>query len=303
MASQIRSIAQVCRSLGEKMRNLKFSGTKGVLFRVATLVLAICANVYFVLEGAPPPYLAYVAVFFFLLATVLVGAISAARNAGLLRAARYLWKNPICFAFIAITILVPGFLSIMSMFHASHIAANVVSPEATQPWKQELTVRVWWQKTPSLEMQSGLADTARILGFTYEPAQSIHDANLRVWIDSWAYNCKWLTPYAFAAPDPRPSGCGSQTGDIHVCWFKSPFAGRKFSERSVIAHETAHILAAQPHFGDGLIPKGRGEYATWFTGEELDKMRSRISAFRTEVSPRCSAATGQHRGIEEQPQR
>ena len=287
MASQIHSIVHACRLVGDKMKNLQFSGTKGVLFRVATLVVAVCTNVYFVLEGFPPPSLAMVALLFF--TAVLFLALAAPATI------RFLWKNPICFLSVATTILAPALFSTMSFLHVSHIRENVTDLQASQPWKQGLTVRVWWQKTPPPEMESGLADTARILGFTYEPVQSIHDANLRVWIDSWAYNCKWLTPYAFASPDPARSVCGSQTGDIHVCWFENPFADREFSGRLVIAHETGHILAAQPHFGDGLMAEGGGEYATWFTDEELKAMRSRISEFHTEVSPRCPDPTGRHR--------
>ena len=301
MASQIRSIVRACWLVGAMVRNWQFSGTKGALSRVATLVLAVRTNVYFMLEGFPPPALTMVAILF--LPTVVLAALASPGTKSVpMRTICFLWKNPICCLFVATTILIPALLGIVSILHASHIDANVVSPGESPPWKQGLAVRVWWQKTPTPEMESGLADTARILGFSYEPVQSIRDANLRVWTNSWTHHCKWLTPYAFASPDPASRSCGSRTGDIHVCWFENPFADREFSGRLVIAHETAHILAAQPHFGDGLMAEGGGEYATWFTDEELNAMISQISDFHADVSPICPSSTGRHHRSGGEPQ-
>ena len=138
-------------------------------------------------------------------------------------------------------------------------------------------------------MESGLADTAKALGITYERVQSVDHANLRVWLGSWAYLCKWLNAHAFVSLEPSPSSCGGQAGDIYVCRYTTPFADRQISDRAVIAHEAGHIFAAQPHFGNGLMAEGGGTDANWFTDEELGAMRARIKEFRVSTERECAA--------------
>ena len=134
-------------------------------------------------------------------------------------------------------------------------------------------------------MEGGFDETAQNLGFTYEPVQSIHDDNFRIWFDSWAHHCKWLTAYAFVSLDPNPHTLGSQTGDVHLCKFTTPLTGRRPADYSIVAHEVAHIFAAQPRFGDGLMAEG-GNGAERFTEHELDTMRNKINVFRYSIEPK-----------------
>ena len=135
-------------------------------------------------------------------------------------------------------------------------------------------------------MENGFGETAETLGFSYERAQSIHDANFRIWFDSWAYGCKWLTAYGFSSLDATPSTFGSQTGDIYICKFTTPLTGRRPSDYSLMAHEAAHIFAAQPHFGNGLMMEGGGNGADRFTEKEVDTMCNKIAAFHSSIEPK-----------------
>ena len=179
----------------------------------------------------------------------------------------------------------------LTMLHVPHISANVTNPADGQPWRDALPAPVWWQTPPSQEMENGLSNTARLLGVQYKRVQSVHDANLRVWADSWAYKCKWITSHAFISLDSTPSPCGGQTGDIYFCRLTTPITVRKLSDYSIIAHEAAHIFAAQPHFGDGLMAKGGGKHAQWFTDEEVRTMRTRINNFRNSDDQKCEPTT------------
>ena len=96
---------------------------------------------------------------------------------------------------------------------------------------------------------------------------------------------------SFVSLEPNPSECGSQAGNIYLCRLTNPFADRDLSSRAVIAHESAHIFAAQPHFGDGLMAEGGGVYANEFTDEEMKLMRHRINEFWASVKPDCLEST------------
>ena len=146
---------------------------------------------------------------------------------------------------------------------------------------------MWWDGEPTTDMEMGLAHTAEIFDLQYERVQSINDANFRVWLDSWAYKCKWPTTHAFVSLDPEPSTCGSQTGDIYICRFPSPLTPRSLPDYAVFAHESAHIFAAQPHFGEGLMGPHGGKHSTQFAYHEIEVMRDRIGAFNTSVKTLC----------------
>ena len=147
---------------------------------------------------------------------------------------------------------------------------------------------MWWEIAPSQGMENGFVETAETLGFSHERAQSIHDANFRIWFDSWAYGCKWLTAYGFASLDATPSTFGSQTDDIYICKFTTPLTGRRPSDDSLMAHEAAHIFAAQPHVGNGLMAHGGGNGADQFTETEVESMRNKINAFHSSIERKRS---------------
>ena len=283
MRSAFQTTVCSLRRITSILKHWQVNGASGHQLRIAASVGAACANVFMVIEGAPL-LLLWVLTLFFLGPILLVAGFTKPRAVSLIH---YIWRHPIYFlttTTIAISILIFA----LSALHVQQVSANVTNPAAGQPWRQGLTAQVWWEKPPSKEMEYGLADTAQIFGFAYERVQSFHDANLRVWFDSWAYQCKWLTTYAFVSLDPNPSSCGGQTGDIYVCKFTASFADRRLSDYSLVAHEAAHIFAAQPHFGDGLMAEGGGKYASRFTDEEFKAMRTRVNAFNTSTGPECT---------------
>ena len=115
-------------------------------------------------------------------------------------------------------------------------------------------------------------------GFTYESVESMEDANLRIWIDSWTHLCKWPTNKGFANLEPDPGPDGSRSGDIHICKFTTPQPlARRMTSRSLIAHETAHIFAAQEHTGSGLMANAGGDGSPWFNQDEIRKMCDKIN--------------------------
>ena len=101
---------------------------------------------------------------------------------------------------------------------------------------------MWWEIAPSQGMENGFDETAETLGFSHERAQSIHDANFRIWFDICAYGCKWLTAYGFASLDATPSTFGSQTDDIYICKFHNTTHGPATFRR------LPHGPRSRPHF-------------------------------------------------------
>ena len=197
----------------------------------------------------------------------------------------YICLHPAYF-FLSTTMVLSTLISVLSIFHASHIDANGTAPKDGQPWRRDLAARVWWGKAPSQEMENGFVYTAQTLGFSYERVQSIQDANFRIWFDSWAYQCKWLTTYAFVSLDPNPSTFGGQTGDISICKLTIQLTRRRPSDYSLMAHEAAHIFAAQPHFGNGLMGQGGGNGTDRFTDKEVETMRNKINASHSSIGPK-----------------
>ena len=271
------------KGLTTKLNNAQFRGANGYLLRVAILVIAACLNVLAILWAGPPQITWFIAGLGIII-TVIVLHMKKRWNR-IPTTIRGAWKNPYVFSCLAIVVAIPTLIGAPVALHQKHVTANTTSPEEGLPWREGLPARVWWQNPPTQEMESGLTDTAKEFGITYEPVQFFDNANLRVWAGSWAYSCKWLNAYAFVSLDPNPSAYGSQTGDIYVCRYSTPFKDRQLSERTIIAHEVGHIFAGQPHFGNGLMALGGGTYADWFTDEEIEVMRSKIKEFRASIKP------------------
>ena len=269
-----------------KLNSAQLRGTKGILLRITVLVVAICLNVLAIL-WAGDPRMAWIVAFLGITVTVIVLLVKN-RWCQFPAKIRSAWKNPYFFTWLTIAVAVPTLIGVPVALHIPHISANTTGPAEGKPWREGLAVRVWWQNPPNQEMEDGLVDTARKFRISYERVQSVDHANLRVWFKSWAHSCKWLRAYAFVSLEANPSSCGGHSADIYLCRLTTPFKDHELSDRTIIAHEAAHIFAAQPHFGDGLMAEGGGTYAHWFTAEEIKSMRDRINNFRTSVKPECA---------------
>ena len=274
------------RRIISKLNCGRFRGTTGVLLRIAVLVAAICLNILAILWTGDPR-MTWIIAFLGVTVTVIVLCV---RNEWRQLPVKIhgAWKNPCFFTWLTIVVAIPTLIGVPVALHMFHISANTTGPEEGKPWHEGLAVRVWWQNPPNQEMENGLVDTARTLGVSYERVPSVDHANLRIWFNSWAHSCKWLNTYAFVSLAPNPSSCGGHTADIYLCRFTTPFKDGQLSNRTIIAHEAAHIFAAQSHFGDGLMAEGGGTYAHWFTDEEIQSMRDRVNRFRASLDPECA---------------
>ncbi len=173
--------------------------------------------------------------------------------------------------------------------HNQHIQDRLMPIEDGRPWRDGLIARVYWNKQPSKEMRKGFGDTVKLLGFSYHDVDSVEDANMRMWLNSWKYNCKWPATEGLASLDLNPSNLGSQVGDIHICRVTTPYTWDRLPEYSLMAHETAHLLAAQEHIGDGLMAEGGGDGSRWFNDSEIQAMCEKIDAFH-----RSARSTADH---------
>ena len=185
----------------------------------------------------------------------------------------------------AIGFLIPGIaittMAIASGFEQERVTETLISPEHSQPWKEGLTANVYWDKKPSLETRAGFEDTAKLLGVQFRHVSEVDEGNIRIWLDTKINGyCKLGTVAGFVSPTPIRGNKGQESGDIYLCrWTMRP---DKFyqTDYSVMAHETAHLLAAVGHFGEGLMaPKG-GDGSQWFSEEEIEHMCDRIKNFR-----------------------
>ena len=195
------------------------------------------------------------------------------------------WVRP-----VLIAMLIPSVL--LTLTCGARVADQVLTagkttlPEDSKVWREDLSLKVYWSKPPSEELKDGFSDTVEVLGFNYENADSVEDANIRIWLDSWSRSCKWMKTAGFVSPDPDPSEQGAQTGEIHICKFTTPFKDHPLiDDYSTMAHETAHLLAAQPHFGTGLMAKGGGDGSPRLSKAEIKTMRHRIDTFHNSVRP------------------
>ena len=284
MKDVTRTIGNASSRVNAVFQNTRFGSTWGCPLRIAISILAVgldalailwAGNLLMAWVTAIPCVLVAVAVLF-----------KKGRWRRITTTIHNSWENPFGFALCA-TVVVTTTIACLAVYEVLNIKANTTPPEEGRPWREGLPARVWWQEPPTQEVEDSLAETATMLDVVYERVHSREEANLRVWIDSWAYQCKWATAYALASLERNPNVCGGQTGDIYVCRFSTPFEDRPVADHSVISHEAGHIFAAQPHFGDGLMAKGGGHYAERLTNEEVKTMRTRIKEFRESVKSEC----------------
>ena len=167
--------------------------------------------------------------------------------------------------------------------HKQRIEERLMPIEDARPWPEGLTARVYWNKDPSEEIRKGFSDTVKLLGFNYVDVESIKEANLRIWLNSWEYHCKWPAIEGFVSLDPNPGHLGSQVGDLHICKITTPYTWHRLTEYSLMAHETAHLLAAQEHIGKGLMAEGGGDGSRWFNDTEVKTMCGKIDSFHKSV--------------------
>ena len=193
-----------------------------------------------------------------------------------------LWSSPIWLVFPLIAIATGGTCKFY-IEHKQQIEERLMPIEDARPWQEGLTARVHWNKQPSDEIRKGFSDTFRLLGFNYVVVESIKEANLRIWLNSWEYHCKWPATEGFASLDPSPGNLGSQVGDIHICKITTPYTWDRLPGYSLMAHETAHLLAAQEHIGNGLMAEGGGDGSRWFNDTEIQTMCDNIDSFHQSV--------------------
>ena len=180
-----------------------------------------------------------------------------------------------------IPVIVIATMGIASLYEKGRVTDTLIRPEHSQPWKEGLTANVYWDKKPSLETSAGFEDTAKLLGVQFRYVSEVGEGNIRIWLDTKLKGyCKLGTVLGFVSPTPIRGNKGQESGDIYLCrWTMRP---DKFyqTDYSVMAHETAHLLAAVGHFGEGLMaPKG-GDGSQWFSEEEIEHMCDRIDNFR-----------------------
>ena len=195
----------------------------------------------------------------------------------------YAWNQP-ALRTLGIAIIISTGTSMLYVGHMYQMDGELIPPSEGKPWTQDLTARVYWSKQPSQEIQNGFADTIKLLGFNHRTVDSTQEANIRVQLDSWDRLCKWPTIKGFAILDPNPGPKGGRTGEIHICRFSTPLIiPPGMTDRGLIAHETAHIFAAQEHTDSGLMKQGGGDGFSWFNQDEIREMCDRIDQFHQSV--------------------
>ena len=251
--------------------------------------LAITTGVVFLAIFTSPNHIGLAIAFVF---TIVMVFIAIVRHSNLTRLASNSWNHPIWLVIPLIAVFT-GSTCWLYVEHDQQIAGKITTPEEGIPWREGLVARVFWDKPPSQGMRNGFADTVRMLGFSYEGVDFVEEANIRIWTDSWKFHCKWPTTEGFVSLDPNPSDGGSQTGDIHLCKITTPIKFHPTSDYSTVAHETAHIFAAQVHFGNGLMGEGGGDGSPCFNETEIETMRKNINDFHESVRKANDNSNGQ----------
>ena len=151
------------------------------------------------------------------------GVVAAALTLAVLIVGKATWRSPVGVALrtwgrpILISMLIPSVL--LTITCGARIGDELLTapkttlPEDSEVWREDLPLKVYWSKRPSEELKAGFSDTVEVLGFNYENVDSVEDANLRIWLDSWSRSCKWMKTAGFVSPDPNPSEQGAQTGE------------------------------------------------------------------------------------------
>ena len=243
-----------------------------------TLILAAVAMVYLFLRDMEP----------------LGGVVAAVLIVAIMVVGKTAWKNPAGVTLrtwgrpMLIAMLIPAVLLTITcgarLVDRDITAGKTTLLEVSEAWREDLPLKVYWNKQPSEELKAGFSDTVEVLGFNYENVDSVEDANIRIWLDSWSRFCKWMKTAGFVSPDPNPSEQGAQTGEIHICQFTTPFKDHPLiDDYSTITHETAHLLAAQPHFGTGLMAEDGGDGSPRLSKTEIKTMRHKIDTFHESV--------------------
>ena len=286
MKSTNRNIPSTLRRIHTHVKTQRLTGAKLLLATTGIITAAVALNCLAIL------WLGDLRISWFIAGLAIIATaipfLRATTKATTIQAIiRVPWNNPYLLFWLTTFILIPTLVSIPTAFLHKHQTANATNFHDARPWREGLTATVWWRHPPTPEMEHGLIDAANTLGITYQRAHSQADANLLIWLDSWDLHCKSLNAQAFVSLDPQPHPCGSETAEIHICRFTTPFKDRQLSDRSIIAHESGHVFAALPHFGHGFMDAGAGDYAHWFTDDDLNKMRAHINSFRASVKDNC----------------
>ena len=154
------------------------------------------------------------------------------------------------------------------------------------PWMEHHQAVVYWDAGHTAAMRAGFESTAELLGVDFRHTDDIDEANLRVWIDRRRFKYGGLGGVWGRAQEEWPSTPhGIEAGDIYL--FPTSWGLRRFcpvdriNDYSLMAHETAHLLAGVGHFGAGLMvagPEYRGR--KWFTVEDILYMQRHVGDFR-----------------------
>ena len=171
--------------------------------------------------------------------------------------------------------------------------------ENAKPWQRGLVVRVYWSETVSEEMRKGLGYTVRSLGYSHVEVNSADEANFKVWIGSWKEGCKWPPAEGFSVLEEEPDERGSETGAVHICRMRAPLRWNRLSDYALMAHETAHVMAAQEHIGEGLMAKGGGDGSKSFNEMEIQAMCAKVNALPEPVRP-TGKSPAAHTGMVDQ---
>ena len=184
-----------------------------------------------------------------------------------------------------IGLAIPGLtLFLYGTLETARISLTYIPPWESQPWKEGLTATVYWGKEPSQEARAGFEAVANLFGVPFSYVDSEREANLRIWPGTrFAGQCKLGAAAAYSSPDPIIGNGGLESGDIYICRWTLPSDKPPIPAKSLMAHETAHLLGAVPHFGNGLMAHMGGDGSWWFTEEEVDCMLYRVEKFRLEI--------------------
>ena len=188
-----------------------------------------------------------------------------------------LWRQRIWLIFL-LTAVATGGICGLYVEHKGRLQEKERPIEDAMPWERGLVARVYFSKPVSKEMREGFAYTMGLLGYSYVEVDTSSEANLRIWIDSWEGHCKWPPTEGFAVLDLEPSEGGSDIGDIHICRIRAPLKWNRLSDYALMAHETAHVIAAQEHIGDGLMGEGGGDGSESFNETEVQAMCAKVNS-------------------------
>lgn len=181
-----------------------------------------------------------------------------------------------------IGLAIPGLaLLLYGTLETVRISLTYIPPWESQPWKEGLTARVYWGKEPSPEARAGFEAVAILFGVSFRYVESEKEANLRIWPGTrFSGQCKLGEAAAYSSPDPIHGDGGLESGDIYICRWTLPSDEPPIPAKSLMAHETAHLLGAVPHFGNGLMAHMGGNSSWCFSEEEVDCMLDRVEKFR-----------------------